>query len=115
MARGARVSCQESAPARRALASRVAEGHFARAFRRFVRLTPRQFVEQRRVERARQLIRHSRHSLAEIAVESGLGTQSRLTTAFTRQTGFTPARYRRGAERLEEVAQRRSLEAMTGA
>jgi AraC family transcriptional regulator len=70
--------------------------HFARAFRRSVRVTPRQFVEQRRVERARQLIRQSRHSLAEIAVESGLGSQSRLTTAFKRHTGATPARYRRG-------------------
>jgi AraC family transcriptional regulator len=77
--------------------------HFARAFRRSVRVTPRQFLEQRRVERARRLILDSRHPLAEVAVECGFGTQSRLTTAFKRQMGSTPARYRRGAARLDQV------------
>jgi AraC-like DNA-binding protein len=37
-----------------------------------------------------------RRSIASIAVEVGLGTQSRFTTTFKRQTGFTPAVYRRG-------------------
>jgi AraC family transcriptional regulator len=62
-------------------------------------MTPRAFVEQRRIERARRLIDESRQSLAEIAVESGFGTQSRLTTTFRRRTGFTPAEYRRGRQR----------------
>jgi transcriptional regulator GlxA family with amidase domain len=39
----------------------------------------RAFVEERRIERARQLINESQHSLADIAVECGFGTQSRLT------------------------------------
>ena len=77
--------------------------HFARAFRRSVRVTPRQYLEQRRVERARRLILESRHPLAEIAIECGFGTQSRLTTAFKRHTGSTPARYRRGAARLDQA------------
>jgi AraC-like DNA-binding protein len=34
--------------------------------------------------------------LARIAVTAGFTTQSRLTTAFRRATGFTPAAYRRG-------------------
>jgi AraC family transcriptional regulator len=62
-------------------------------------MTPRAFVEQRRIERARRLIDESRQSLAEIAVESGFSTQSRLTTTFRRRTGFTPAEYRRGRQR----------------
>lgn len=37
-------------------------------------------VERRRIETARQLVDESNH--AEIAAETGLGTQSRLTTAF---------------------------------
>lgn len=70
--------------------------HFAHAFKTSAGMTPRVFVEQRRVERAKQLIEQSRHSLVEVAIESGFGTQSRLTTTFKRRTGFTPAQYRRG-------------------
>ena len=70
--------------------------HFARAFKMSAGLTPRAFVEERRVERAKHLINDTHHSLADIAVECGFGTQSRLTTRFKRRTGFTPAEYRRG-------------------
>ena len=73
--------------------------HFARAFKMSAGTTPRAFVEQRRIERARQLIHQSHHSLADIAVEAGFGTQSRLTTRFKRRTGFTPGQYRRGRPR----------------
>ena len=70
--------------------------HFARAFKMSAEMTPRAFVEERRIERAKQLIRQSDRSLADVAVDSGFGTQSRLTTTFKRRTGFTPAEYRRG-------------------
>jgi AraC family transcriptional regulator len=73
--------------------------HFARAFRMSAGMTPRAFVEQRRVERAKQLVNQSHHSLADIAVECGFRTQSRLTTTFKRRTGFTPNEYRRGRPR----------------
>lgn len=69
--------------------------HFARAFRTSTGSTPRAFVERRRVDRARQLIEASPLTLAQIALECGLGSQSRLTTTFRRLTGFTPGEYRR--------------------
>ena len=70
--------------------------HFARAFKTSAGVTPREFVEARRLERARELMVRTSASLAEIAVASGFGTQSRFTTTFKRRTGFTPAEYRRG-------------------
>jgi AraC family transcriptional regulator len=70
--------------------------HFARAFRKSAGMTPRAFVEHRRIEHAKRLLTGSSRSLADVAVETGFGTQSRLTTTFKRRTGFTPAAYRRG-------------------
>lgn len=70
--------------------------YFARAFRQSTGTTPRAFVETRRIEKAQQFLRESDLSLAAIAHETGLGTQSRFTTTFRRATGFTPAAYRKG-------------------
>lgn len=70
--------------------------HFSRAFKQSAGMTPRAFVEERRVERAKRLLTESALPLADIAGECGFGTQSHLTTTFKRRTGFTPGAYRRG-------------------
>ena len=70
--------------------------HFARAFKTSAGMTPRAYVEQRRIEHAKRLLAESTQSLAAVAVETGFGSQSRLTSTFRRRTGFTPGEYRRG-------------------
>ncbi len=70
--------------------------HFGRAFRTSTGVTPRAFIERRRIARARSLIGDTSLPLADIAAATGFATQSHLTTAFRRATGFTPAAYRRG-------------------
>ena len=70
--------------------------HFARAFKTSAGMTPRAYVQHRRVEQAKQLLAESTQSLAQVAVEAGFGTQSRFTSTFKRETGFTPGEYRRG-------------------
>lgn len=74
----------------------LSDFHFARAFKASMGVAPRAFVELKRVERAKTLLRESARSLADIAAETGLGSQSRFTTTFRRATGLTPATYRRG-------------------
>lgn len=69
--------------------------HFARAFKTSAGMTPRAYVEHRRIEQAKQLLTESTQSLAQVAVETGFGTQSRLTSTFKRRTGFTPGEFRR--------------------
>lgn len=81
----------------RDLAARAALSpyHFSRAFKTSVGMTPRAFVEYCRVERAKSLLTESTQPVVDVAAETGLGTQSRLTTTFKRRTGYTPAAYRR--------------------
>ena len=69
--------------------------HFARAFKTSAGVTPRTYVEQRRIEQAKRLLTESTQSLAQVAMDVGFGTQSRLTSTFKRRTGFTPGEYRR--------------------
>lgn len=71
--------------------------HFARAFKTSMAVTPRAYVERRRVERAKKLLRGSELPLADIALVTGFETQSRFTTSFRRATGFTPSVYRKGS------------------
>lgn len=69
--------------------------HFARAFKTSAGMTPRSYVEHRRIEQAKRLLLESAQSLAQVAIETGFGTQSRLTSTFKRNTGFTPGQFRR--------------------
>jgi len=48
-----------------------------------------------RVRRAQELLRNSSKSCAEIGYEVGFGDQSYFTSHFRKQTGITPARYRK--------------------
>ena len=70
--------------------------HFARAFRTSTGRTPRIFVEERRIAHASRLLVESARTIASIALDTGFGTQSRLTSVFKRRTGFTPGVFRRG-------------------
>ena len=68
--------------------------HFSRSFKGSVGIGPQRYVMQRRLERAKTLIRRTNQPLAEIAQQVGLCDQSHLTSIFRRETGVTPGRYR---------------------
>ncbi|MEP7343095.1 MAG: AraC family transcriptional regulator [Acidobacteriota bacterium] len=68
--------------------------HFSRAFKQKTGLSPIQFVSQRRIERAKQLLAASELPLAEIALSVGFKNQSHFTTLFRKLTETTPSAWR---------------------
>jgi AraC family transcriptional regulator len=68
--------------------------HFAKLFKRSTGCSPHQFVLQRRLERAKDLLRNPRISLSEVSLRAGFADQSHLSNVFRRFVGLTPARFR---------------------
>jgi AraC family transcriptional regulator len=73
----------------------VSPFHFLRLFKRTTRRTPHRYLLERRLERARELLRRGSLPLAEVAVEVGFCDQSHLTHHFKRTYGLTPGEFRR--------------------
>jgi AraC family transcriptional regulator len=67
---------------------------FSRSFKQAVGVGPQRSVVERRVERAKTLMRQrTGQPLASIALEAGFSDQSHLTQGFRRATGVTPSRF----------------------
>jgi AraC family transcriptional regulator len=69
--------------------------HLARAFRQYFNCSPGDYLRACRLDRALELLRRSRLSLAEVALEAGYCDQSHLTNALRRARRRTPSRLRR--------------------
>jgi AraC family transcriptional regulator len=67
--------------------------HFCHLFKGSTGLSPHQFLNQERIQRARQLLAEHRLTLVEIANELGFSDQSHFTRAFHAAMGVTPAQY----------------------
>ena len=68
--------------------------HFSRSFKEAAGVGPQRYVIQRRLERAKTLLRRTHEPLARIAQEAGFADQSHLTSIFRRELGVTPGRFR---------------------
>ncbi|MFI0474539.1 helix-turn-helix domain-containing protein [Halomonas sp. HMF6819] len=68
----------------------LSEAHFSARFRTQTGLSPWQYVRQKRLSAARELVAQSRLALADIAVQTGFANQSALSHAFRRRYGCSP-------------------------
>jgi transcriptional regulator GlxA family with amidase domain len=80
--------------------------NFARFFRREIGMTPAAYVEELRVERARQLLEESADPVEAISVISGFGTPETMRRAFGRRVGVAPAQYRARFRRAPDAVLR---------
>jgi AraC family transcriptional regulator len=68
----------------------LSAAHFARAFKQTLGRAPHQYLLERRLERARQLIETTDASLSDIAQRTGFADQAHFTRLFKRAFGATP-------------------------
>jgi AraC family transcriptional regulator len=68
----------------------VSMTHFKAAFRESMGVPVHQYIIQRRVERAKALLRESRLSVGEIASQTGFAHQSHLAFHTRRMMGYSP-------------------------
>lgn len=80
-----------------ASACNLSRSYFIRAFRETTHRTPHQWLLERRIDRARDLLKHSDYSLSEIAIACGFSDQSHLTRIFSQWVGVPPGAWRRQA------------------
>ncbi len=77
-----------------ATAAGLSSFHFLRAFKRSVGVTPAQYVLDRRMERARSLLKGGATSVAEVGLRVGFTHASHFTRAFRRTAGVPPSVFR---------------------
>ena len=82
-----------------ALAAKVGMGlgRFLREFKVTFAATPHQYVQQRRLQRAQEMLRSTDASLSSVALETGFASHSHFATAFRAALGTTPSGYRRAS------------------
>jgi AraC family transcriptional regulator len=71
--------------------------HFARAFKASTGETPHQYVVRRRIERAKEFLRHSQLSVIEASARTGFVDQSHFSKVFRRIVGVAPSEFRNSA------------------
>ena len=69
--------------------------HFQRLFKHATGVSPSRHQINLRINRARQLLRETKKSVIEIALDVGYTNPSHFAQIFRRETGLTPSEYRR--------------------
>lgn len=68
--------------------------HLQRTFKRVKGITPSEYLEQTRINKAINLLIHTNTQIAEIGFSVGIKNTSYFVTLFKKKIGFTPNEYR---------------------
>lgn len=79
-----------------ALQAGLSEFHFARMFKQSTRQAPHQYVMQRRMIKAKNLVCETSQTLTEIALACGFSSSSHFSNRFKAVWGITPSGLRAG-------------------
>ncbi|MDR1417058.1 MAG: AraC family transcriptional regulator [Prevotellaceae bacterium] len=77
-----------------ASASCLTEDHFIRIFKKEVRLTPLQYVNRKKIEKAQLLLLTTDLAVRDVAFELSMDNVSYFNRVFKQHTGTTPSSYR---------------------
>ncbi|MGG1399661.1 bifunctional transcriptional activator/DNA repair enzyme AdaA [Bacillus salipaludis] len=69
--------------------------HLHRTFKRITGVTPVEYIQQTRINTARNYLIHSKKTIAEIALLVGLPNTPYFITLFKKKNGLTPVEYRK--------------------
>jgi AraC family transcriptional regulator len=72
----------------------LSEGFFTRAFKAAVGKSPHSYLIDRRIARARVLLRTCPHDLSDIALAVGFSSHAHMSAAFRKRLGVTPSHLR---------------------
>ncbi|HEX5705243.1 MAG TPA: AraC family transcriptional regulator [Pyrinomonadaceae bacterium] len=68
--------------------------HFLRLFREEFATTPHQYLIDRRIEKAKELLRHRRLTVTDVCFEVGFQSLGSFSTLFRQRVGDAPVNYR---------------------
>jgi AraC family transcriptional regulator len=72
----------------------LSSGFFSRAFKRAIGMSPHAYIVDRRIVRARTLLRSRALSLSTVALSSGFASHAHMTATFRTRLGVTPSHLR---------------------
>ena len=71
----------------------VCDVYLRRLFRQEMQISPKQYIERLRMQRAVSLIQSGYYTIAQVAHECGFSDEKYFSTVFKRTTGTQPSRY----------------------
>jgi AraC-like DNA-binding protein len=74
--------------------------HFIRLFKRVFQRTPHQYLMERRIERAKELLASSTLSVTDVCFEVGFQSLGSFSTLFHKRVGASPVIYRTNLSEL---------------
>jgi transcriptional regulator GlxA family with amidase domain len=73
----------------------LSQFHFNRVFKRFMNKTPFEYVTERRIRRAKSLLKETSLNVTEISLQVGFESVQSFSNLFKKKVGLSPSKYRK--------------------